>query len=139
MDQLRLCAGGTTVPAIQLARAIPHDTDGIAGLPIPNRIRIRELEAATQLLDVIRYARCGIWRPRTPASGGCMSMCRWRIRRYRMCWQFSSESGAAHDGGLAESLNRYRGEPPHEALGNLTPHEYLMANYRDPLILDGPS
>jgi putative transposase len=38
----------------------------------------------------------------------------------------------------ADWLKRYNGERPHEALGNLTPHEYLMANYPNPLLLNGP-
>lgn len=35
-------------------------------------------------------------------------------------------------------LQRYNGQRPHETLGNLTPHEYLMANYPNSLLLNGP-
>lgn len=38
----------------------------------------------------------------------------------------------------ADWLHRYNHERPHEALGNLTPYEYRMANYPNPLLLNGP-
>jgi putative transposase len=38
----------------------------------------------------------------------------------------------------ADWLRRYNEDRPHESLGNLTPREYLVANYPNPLLLDGP-